>query len=479
MMREVSTIAVVAALIALWPGTIFALTRDIADLQPARLTFDQSVIHQLTFETYRDPFDELQTRPYNLLFNNIGRHSNLSPWQGQAGNYTRYFNALIGNNGTANVDNDADTLQGALIRRETDAIAWGVSAAFLTGEDGSDDSNPTTTFSDTDNLNGFDLRGAAAYQLSERRVLGGGFRATQASSELTDSSFGQGVGGFFGAEEFDQLRVVLDFGMRTFLDPMSSWEIQGALGFGSSEQDEFSETLDLLGLVTDRFVITNYEISDLDLGLYAGYNRVRAGQLGETEYRVGLERSERELDNSDLSFGETGGVVTPVVTLLGSDPITRTRLYASAKTIFQAGETEMFAGAELGYGMVDGSTRVDAAGFIVNEEIDDSHTHLGATVGLRQPLYRDKIRLIVSGRADLVDQETSTVFDSGSDDDNSTLSVAQYAIGLEGVLANVTFDLAWLQSEEAPVVPVDLGLPGGSRRSIELDRLIFSAAVAW
>ena len=100
-------------------------------------------------------------------------------------------------------------------------------------------------------------------------------------------------------------------------------------------------------------------------------------------------------------------------------------------------------------------------------------------VGLRQPLFRDKIRIIVSGRADLVDQTTNTIFDTGADGGSSSHTTTQYAIGLEGVLANVTFDLAWLQSEEAPVVPVNLGLPGGSRRSIELDRLIFSAAVAW
>jgi hypothetical protein len=479
MNRGVTTFAVAGALIALLPGTIFALTRDIADLQPIRLTFDQSVINQLTYETYRDPFDELQSRPYNLLFNNIGRHSNLSPWQGQEGSYTRYFNALIGNNGTANVDNDADTLQGSLIRRETDALAWGVSAAFLAGEDGSDDSNPTTTFSNSDDLNAYDVRGAAAYQISERRVLGAGIRITQAGSELTDSSFEQGVGGFVGVDEFEQVRVVVDVGMRQFRDPMSSWEVQGALGFGTSEQDAFSEDLDDTGVVTDRFVITNYDISDLDLGIYAGYNRMRSGRLGETEYRVGLERSQRELDNSNLSFSDSGVVVTPTLTLLGQDTLSRTRLYVSAKTIFQAGETEMFTSAELGYGMVDGSTQVDAAGLIVNEEIDDSHMHFGATVGLRQPLFHDKIRFIVSGRADLLDQETSTVFDTGSDDDDSAQTIAQYAIGLEGVLANVTFDLAWLQSEEAPVVPVDLGLPGGSRRSIELDRLVFSAAVAW
>ena len=478
MKRGITRLLLVGVLIALLPGTSFALTRDIAGLQPARLTF-RSVLNQLTFDTYRDPLDELQTRPYNLLFHNIGRHSSLSPWQGQEGSYTRYFNALIGNNGTANVDNDADAFQGTLIRRETDALAWAASGAYLTGQSGSADSNPTTTFSNRDNLDGYDVRGAASFQISDRRVLGAGLSATHVGSELTDSSFEQGVGGFFGAEEFTQTRTVLDFGMRQFLNPMSSWEIQGAFGFGTSEQNEFSESIDDTGAVTDRFVITNYDISDLNLGIYAGYNRLKSGRLGETEYRIGLERSQRELDNSDLAFADNGGVVTPSLTLLGQDAIVQSRVYLSAKTVFQAGETEMFTGAELGYGTVDGSTRVDAAGLIVTERIDDSRLHLGATVGLRQPLFRDKLRIIVSGRADLVDQETNTIFGSGTDGDDSSHTITQYAVGLEGVLANVTFDLAWLQSDEAPVVPVELGLPGGSRRSIELDRLIFSAAVAW
>jgi hypothetical protein len=478
MKRGISKFVMTGALIALLPGTIFALTRDIANLQPAGLTL-RSVLNQLTYDTYRDPLDELQTRPYNLLFQNIGRHSSLTPWPGQEGTYTRYFNALIGNNGTANVDNDADALQGTLIRRETDALAWAVSGAYLTGQSGSADSNLTTTFSNVDNLDGYDVRGAASFQLSDRHVLGAGLSVTQLSSELTDSSFEQGVGGFFGKEQFSQVRAVLDVGMRQFLNPMSSWEIQGAFGFGTSEQRESSDSIDDTGAVTDRFVITNYDISDLDVGIYAGYNRLKAGRLGETEYRIGLERSQRELDNSDLAFADNGGVVTESLTLLGQNPITQSRVYLSAKTIFQAGETEMFTGAELGYGMLQGSTQVDAAGLIVDEEIDDSHLHLGVTVGLRQPLFRNKIRIIVSGRADLVDQQTNTIFGTGTDGDNSSHTITQYAIGLEAVLANVTFDLAWLQSEEAPVVPVDLGLPGGSRRSIELDRLVFSAAVAW
>jgi hypothetical protein len=479
MNRGISTLAVAGALIALLPGATFAITRDIAELQPARLTFEQSILNQLTYHTYRDPFDELQTRPYNLLFSNIGRHSNLSPWEGQQGSYRQYLNALIGNNGTANVDNDADSIQGSLIRRETAAIAWGTSGAFLSGNQGSNAANVTTTFSDADDLSGYDVRGAAAWQISEQRVLGGGFRVKQANRELTDRSFEQGVGGFSGTEQFDQFSLVIDAGMRQFQTPMSSWEVQVAAGFGSSLQDEFSVDVDDTGATTARSVIANYDINEITLGVYAGYNRLKSAGLGETEFRIGLERAERELDNSDLAFTEVGGVVTPTLTLLGSDPVTTTRLQLSAESIFQAGETEVFTGAQLGYGLVEGSTQADAAGIIVNEQIDDEQTYLGLTVGVRQPMYRDKIRFIVSGRAEVLNQETNTVFDTGSDSDDSSHSTAQYAIGLEAVLANVTFDIAWLQGEEAPVVPVDLGLPGGSRRSVTLDGLIFSAAVSW
>lgn len=479
-MNRLTTIpAVVGVLIALLHGTASATTREIADLQGARLTFGQSVLNQLSYETYRDPFDELQTRPHNLLFTNIGRHSTLSPWQGQEGNYTRYLNALIGNNGTANVDNDADSIQGSLIRRETDALSWGGSASFLSGSDGSTDSSGSSTFSDSDDLLGFDLRGAAALQISERRVIGAGVRVIQASHEITDSSFEQGVGGFFGADNFDQLALSFDAGMRQFRSATSSWEVQAVVGYGAATQDEFSEDIDDTGAVTDRFVTTNYDITDLSVGIHGGYNRLKTEGLGEIEFRGSLERSQREIDNADLSFSESGGVVTPNLTLLGQDPISSTRLGLSAKSIFQAGATELFSGAQMGVGLVDGATQVDAAGTVVNEAIDDTQIHVGLTIGLRQPLFNDKLRFIISGRADFVNQETNTTFDTAADGDDSSLSTAQYAIGLEGVLANVTFDVAWLSGEEAPVVPVPLGLPGGSRRSVELDRLVFSAAVSW
>ena len=104
---------------------------------------------------------------------------------------------------------------------------------------------------------------------------------------------------------------------------------------------------------------------------------------------------------------------------------------------------------------------------------------MNMTLGLRQPFFRDKMRFVVSGRADLLSGEENTLFGASAVADDFSRTNAAYAIGLEGVLANVTFDFAWLSGAEEPVVPVDLGLPTGSRRSIQLDRLVFSAAVAW
>ncbi|MDH3591709.1 MAG: hypothetical protein OER88_07515, partial [Planctomycetota bacterium] len=206
-------------------GESSALTREIAELQRAKLTFDQSILNQLTFGTYRDPFDELQGRPYNLLFQNIGRHSNLSPWQGQEGNYTRYLNALIGNNGTANVDNDADSIQGALIHRVSPGWAWGVSGAFLAGNNDNAAASNGLIFSNADDFSGFDVRGAAARQLGETRVLGFGVRATSALSETLDDDFEIGVGGTFSKDAFKQFDMTFDVGLRTFINNRSSWEI--------------------------------------------------------------------------------------------------------------------------------------------------------------------------------------------------------------------------------------------------------------
>ncbi len=465
--------------IVLLPGVSSAVTRQIADLQPTRLTFDRSVLNQLSDGTYRDPFDELQTRPYNLLFSNIARLPNLCPWQGQQGSYTRYLNALIGNNGASNVDNNADSIQGGLIRRETASLAWGASASYLAGSSGSDDANGTTTFTNADDLTGFDLRGAMALQLSQSAILGVGIRAIQAGRDLTEGDFEPGIGGFASEDDFEQSGFSVDAGMRHFLTTRSSWDARLSLGIDGFTQETFSDDIDDTGAVTDRFVTTNYEVDDRTIGIEGGYNRLKLEGLGETEFRGGLQLVTRELGNSDLSYSDAGGVITPSLTLLDQEPITATRLYASARSIFQAGETEMFLGGQLGLTTTDGSTLVDAAGTPVTEEIDDSQSQLTLTVGLRQPFFNDKLRFIVSGRADWIDLQQRTTFDTSSASDDSTLSTAQYAIGLEAVLANVTLDFAWLVGDEAPVTPVVLGLPQGSRRAVSLDRVVFSAAVAW
>jgi len=406
-----------------------ATTREIAEFQAARLTFDQSILNQLTYDTYRDPFDEMQTRPYNLLFTNIGRHPTLSPWQGQSGMYTRYVNALIGNNGTANVDNDADTLQGSMIWRTSRSFAWGLSAAYLAGNSSSDDTAGTATFSDSDDLEGFDLRVAAALQISESRILGGGVRVRSASREVASRSFEQGVGGFNGVDSFDESGITVDFGARSYFSETASWEAQIVVGIGSAERDESSESIDAMGVLTDRFVLANDDIKDMTVGVYGGYNRLRREGLGETQYRAGFETTSRELDNDNLAYSETGGVVTPGTTLTGQDPVGLTRIYVSAQTVFNAGETELFAGARLAHEAVSGSTTIDVGGTPVNEAIDDTRLHLGLTVGLRQPLLRDRLRIIVSGRGDLFNDDTSTTFDSSSTSDDASRTCARRNCG--------------------------------------------------
>jgi hypothetical protein len=455
------------------------VTRDLANTPTFVLTFGRSVLNELTFDTYRTPFDELQTRPYNLLFANIARQPNFGAWPGQQGSYARYVDGIIGNNGATGVEDKADAINGTMIRRETGTVAWGISAAFLAGTLQSDDTAAGATFTDNNDLKSFDVRGGAAFQLGNTTVLGTGLRAVWATHDATNANFEPGVGGFNGADNFDQLNVTADAGIRRFLTPTSSWEIDGTLGYGNSTKDVFSEDIDDTGAITDRFVSTNYDINDLSLGVTGGYNRLRKEGLGETEYRGGLSWSQRKLGNSNLSYTETGGVTSPDVTLLGQDPVTTLSAFGSARSIFQAGETEMFVGARLGYDASTGSSQVDAAGTIVNEKIDDTQIGLGLTLGIRQPLVHDKLRIIVSGHADLLDSQIQTTFDTGSEKDSATLTAAQFAVGLETVLANVTLDLAWLTGEAAPSVAIPIGIPEGSRRTIQLDRLVLSAAVSW
>ena len=472
-------VVLVAGLMALAPRGVAAATRDLANMPTFTLTFGRSVLNQLTFDTYRTPFDELQTRPYNMLFANIGRQPNFGAWPGQQGSYARYVDGLIGNNGAANVDNGADAIEGTMIRRETGSLAWGISPAFLAGTLKSDDTAGASTFSDQNDLTAFDVRGGVAYQLNNSFVLGGGLRAVLANHEGSDSNFEPGVGGFNGEDQFKQTTLAVDAGVRQFLTPTSSWELAAVAGFGTSKQDIFSEDVDAAGAVTGRFVSTNYDIDDLGVTVAGGYNRLRAEGLGEMEFRGGLTFSQRKLGNSDLAFTETGGVTTPDVTLQSQDPIKTMGVFGAARSIFQAGETEVFMGARLGYDKVDGGQQTDAAGTIVNETIDDSVIGLGLTLGVRQPVFRDKLRIIVSGHGDFLSAKTGTSFGTGSTEDTSMLTAAQYAVGLETVLTNVTLDFVWLAGEEVTVTPLPIGIPAGSRQTVQLDRLVLSAAVSW
>lgn len=474
-----TVVSCVLALAAMATQQAFAVTRDLANVPAFHLTFGRSVLNQLTFDTYRTPFDELQTRPYNLLFANIARQANFGAWPGQQGSYARYVDALIGNNGSANVDNDADAIEGTMIRRETGTIAWGLNAAILAGTLKSDDTATGSTFSTDNDLKAFDVRGGAAFQLANSFVLGASLRAILAGHDNTDANFEPGVGGFNGVENFKETGATASVGVRQFLSQTSSWELTVDLGYGSANQDVSSDSLDDTGAVTDTFVATNYDINDLSFAVSGSYNRLRAEGLGEAEYRGGLSRTQRQLGNSDLAYTTTGGVTTPDLTLLSDNPVTTTAAFASARSIFQAGETEMFLGARLDYAMSDGSSTSDASGTIVHESIDDSVLALGLTLGIRQPLFRDKLRIIVSGHGDFLSTKTGTSFDTGSTEDRGTLTATQYAVGLETVLANVTLDLAWLTGEEAAVVPVPIGLPSGSRKTVQLDKLVLSAAVSW
>jgi hypothetical protein len=366
-----------------------------------------------------------------------------------------------------------------MIRRETGTIAWGLSAALLAGTLQSDDTSGTATFSDANDLKAFDVRGSAAFQLNNSFVLGAGLRTVWATHDNTDSNFDPGVGGFNGAENFSQLGITADVGVRQFLTPTTSWELESTLVYGSSNQDVYSESIDDVGVITDKFVSTNYDIGDMGLVVTGGYNALRKEGLGEMEYRGGISYSQRKLGNNNLAYTQAGGVTTPDITLINQDPVATLGAFASARSIFQAGETEVFLGARLGYDSTSGKSQTDASGTIVNESIDDSLLGLGLTLGIRQPLFKDKLRIIVSGHGDFLSSSIATKFDGGSEKDDLTLTVAQYAVGLEAVLANVTLDFAWLSGEEAAITPVPIGIPPGSRRTVQLDKLVLSAAVSW
>lgn len=477
MKRTRITTATLVVTALLLPGAVFATTREISELQQVPLTFRQSVVNQLSRDQFWDPYDELQRRAFNLPFVNMDRYGNLSPWPGQEGEQINYLNAFIGNNGNTNLQNGADTITGAYIRKPGGSFNWGVSASYLSNELDNGSVVANSTFSDSDGLTGFDLRFAAAYRLSGSLSLGGGIELANRDDTETDSSFDQGVGGFFGSNSLQQDGVTIDFGARGFMGPeaQSSWQAQVAIGFGTTDLLDFSETLDGNGSVTDRFVLTNYEIGDTLIRLSGAYNRLYSSGKGEMQAQLAYGISQHSLDNSDLSFANIGGVVTPTITLVGDDPVSDNTLLLSFSSVNYAGPTtEVFSGARLSWSNLEGSTTIDSLGTIVNERIDDQLIRLGLSLGLRQPLGTERLRLIASAHSDFVDLEESTIFDTASTTTSGTQTTSQYGVGVEGVFSNITFDLAWLFGEEVSFSDSNL-----SRQIIEFDRLVVSAMFAW
>ena len=249
----------------------------------------------------------------------------------------------------------------------------GISPAFLAGTLKSDDSAGGSTFSDDNDLKAFDVRGGVAYQLNNSFVLGGGLRAVLATHDATDTNFEPGVGGFNGEDDFKQTTIELDAGVRQFLSQTSSWEIAAAAGFGTSEKDVFSEDVDGAGATTGRFVSTNHDIDDLGLTVAGGYNRLRAEGLGEMEYRGGFTYTQRKLGNSDLALhgdrrrDDAGRHAAQP----GSDQ-GHGDLRLGALDLRSRRDRGLPWARGWGTTRPTGASRLNAAGAIVNEKIEDS-----------------------------------------------------------------------------------------------------------
>jgi len=475
MIRTRCGVTALAAAALLFAEAASATTRDIADLGPAPLTLRQSVISELSSGVLQDPYDEFLQRPYDLSFVNIERNPNLSPWPGQEGEQARYVDFLIGNNGSSNVRHGSDTLQGTYIAQAQDKLAWGVSAALLADDAQNSDSTVTSSFAYSEELMGVDLRFTASYRVSERMVLGGGVSAFDRGDRVVDSSFAQSVGGFYSLQELAEQGGQVDFGVRLFTNDTTSWDASALVGFGSSELDDFSESLDATGAVTSRIVVTDLDVADRYLELSGGYNRRYLDGQGEMQVRAGLRGTTHELDNTNLSYVDNGLTLTPTLVLVSQDPVGETELFASAETLFLRGWTQIFAGARLSVSQTDGSTQVDSLGTIVDESIDDSRTGLALVMGLRQPLWNEKFRLLARARADWINESRQTSFTSTSTGTDTTGTSTSFAIGVETVLHNMVFDLAWLFGGD----PAPGGTDVATRQTIDLDRLVISATFGW
>jgi len=452
-----------------------ATTREIADLQTAPLTLRRSVVNELSSTLLNDPFDEFWRRPYNLQFVNLERHGNLSPWPGQEGEQNRYINALIGNNGNTDVQNGSDVFQGTYIQQSMAKFTWGVAAAYQTDDITNSSATGPQSFADGEQVSGGDIRFGFGIRVTDRITLGGGLSATRRGSDVTDRGFEEGLGGFDTLQEVQQTGVEGDFGFRLFSGKSTSWEAQLRLGTGDTDVNDYSNALDAGGAVAARIVNTEYALTDTYAQLSGAYHLLYDDHLGELQVELGFRGTGRELGNSELSYLEAGGGITPTLTLLEQDPIRESEIFASAGTLFVRGWTQMFAGARLGFAKVDGTTTVDSLGTIVVESIDDTRTRLSLNFGLRQPLWNEKFRLIAGAQADWTDDSRLTIVDDGSIGTDFSQTATSYRIGIETVLSNLNFDLAWLFGESR-----DPGGSGDARRQvIEVNRLVISATLGW
>jgi hypothetical protein len=306
-------------------------------------------------------------------------------------------------------------------------------------------------------------------------VLGGGLSAFKGTDTFDDSSFTQGLGGSFSLQELDATGFEADFGLRIFTGESKSWDTTLVVGSGSTQLDDYSDTLDATGAVLSRFVINRYDIEDVYLQLSAGHNRLFLESEGEVQFRAGVRSSKRELANNDLSFTETLGLITPNLTLISQSPVTDNEVFASAETLFVRGWTQIFGGARLSMAQLDGSTQVDSVGVIVNESIDDSELRLSLVMGLRQPLWNERFRLVARAQADVSDSNQTTTFDTASSSTDLTQTTTQFAVGIETVLNNMAFDVAWLFGTDSGTG----GTTAVNRQTIDLDRLVISATFGW
>jgi len=473
--RTTFGIGVILLAAVAWPGASFAVTREIADRERTALTPGGTVIYQLSGGLLKDPYDELLNRPFNLHFVNLGRNPGLSPWPGDQGEQDRYADFLIGNNGNTNVRNGSDTLQGTYIEQMHDKLTWGISVAYLGDDVQNTDLAAGANFADSESLLGLDYNFAMSYRLNNRMMLGAGLRLFKNKDSIEDASFTQGVGGLFSEQETKSSGFEANFGMRMFTKETRSWDAMLAIGSGSTERMDFADTLDSTGTVVSRSVISELDVDDMYIEASAGHNRAFLETEGEMEFRLGLRTAEHELANTELSYTDVLGTITPSLTLTGQSPVKNNEFFAQASTLFVRGWTEIFGSARLSYAKIDGSSQVDAVGNIVNEMIEDSELRMGFVMGLRQPLWNERFRLVARASASVSDVSIMTAFDNAASTTDVTQTTTQYAIGIETVLNNMVFDAAWLFGDDS-----GSGSPTtASRQSIDLDRLVISATFGW